>query len=51
MKKTVLISGATGTIGKATALELAKEDCKLVLLGRNQDKLSAVKSEIAKHKQ
>lgn len=46
MKKTVLITGATGAIGKATALELAKNNCALILLGRNSEKLSKVKSEI-----
>lgn len=46
MKKTVLITGATGTIGKATALELAKHNCTVILLGRNAQKLAKVKSEI-----
>jgi NAD(P)-dependent dehydrogenase (short-subunit alcohol dehydrogenase family) len=48
MKKTVLITGATGTIGKATSLELAKKNCQLILLGRNAEKLGKVKSEISK---
>ena len=46
MKKTVLISGATGAIGKATALEFAKNNCTLILLGRNSEKLAKVKSDI-----
>jgi NAD(P)-dependent dehydrogenase (short-subunit alcohol dehydrogenase family) len=46
MKKTVLVTGATGAIGKATAIELAKNNCAVILLGRNADKLSKVKSEI-----
>jgi retinol dehydrogenase-14 len=46
--KTVLITGATGAIGKATALELAKKGCNVILLARNSVKLSAVKSEIMK---
>ena len=46
--KTVLITGATGAIGKATALELAKNNCQLILLGRDNEKLSAVKSEITR---
>ncbi len=46
MKKTVLITGATGTIGKATAIELAKNNCHLILLGRNAKKLATAKAEI-----
>ncbi|MCA0430462.1 MAG: SDR family NAD(P)-dependent oxidoreductase [Bacteroidetes bacterium] len=46
MKKTVLVTGATGAIGKATALELAKNNCTVILLGRNSEKLLKVKSEI-----
>ncbi len=46
MKKTVLVTGATGAIGKATALELAKNNCTVILLGRNSDKLSKVREEI-----
>jgi NAD(P)-dependent dehydrogenase (short-subunit alcohol dehydrogenase family) len=45
-QKTVLITGATGAIGKATALEFAKNNCAVILLGRNSEKLSKVKSEI-----
>jgi NAD(P)-dependent dehydrogenase (short-subunit alcohol dehydrogenase family) len=47
MNKTVLITGATGAIGKATALELAKNNCNLILFGRNAEKLNKVKSEIS----
>jgi NAD(P)-dependent dehydrogenase (short-subunit alcohol dehydrogenase family) len=46
MKKTVLITGATGAIGKATAMELAKNNCTVILLGRNPGKLSKVKDDI-----
>ena len=48
MKKIVLITGATGAIGRATAMELAKHNCQLILLGRNSEKLSVAKSEITK---
>jgi len=44
MKKTILVTGATGAIGKATAIELAKNNCAVILLGRNSEKLSQVKS-------
>ncbi len=47
MNKTVLITGATGAIGKATALELANNKCHLILFGRNIAKLNEVKSEIS----
>lgn len=46
MKKTVLLTGASGAIGKATALELANNNCTVILLGRNSEKLSKAKSEI-----
>jgi NAD(P)-dependent dehydrogenase (short-subunit alcohol dehydrogenase family) len=46
MKKTILLTGTTGAIGKATALELAKGDNKLILLGRNRQKLDALKAEL-----
>lgn len=45
-KKTVLVTGATGAIGKATAMELVKNNCQVILLGRNAEKLNKVKSEI-----
>jgi NAD(P)-dependent dehydrogenase (short-subunit alcohol dehydrogenase family) len=48
MKKIVLITGATGAIGRATAMELSKNNCQLILLGRNSEKLSVAKSEIIK---
>ena len=44
--KTILITGATGAIGKATAMELARQNCELILLGRNIEKLKVVKADI-----
>lgn len=44
--KTVLLTGATGAIGKATALELAKNNVQLLLLGRSAEKLDSVKREL-----
>lgn len=51
MKKTVLITGATGAIGKATAMELAKQNCGVILMGRNAEKLLQVKQEIIRNTQ
>ena len=44
--KTILITGATGAIGKATALEFAQHNCQVILLARNAEKLAMVKNEI-----
>jgi NADP-dependent 3-hydroxy acid dehydrogenase YdfG len=40
--RTALITGASSGIGKATALAFAKAGINLALVGRNQDKLTAV---------
>ncbi len=37
--KVAVITGATSGIGKAIALELLHEECKVVLTGRNQNKI------------
>jgi dehydrogenase/reductase SDR family protein 7B len=39
----VVITGATSGIGEATAHAFAKINCKLVLAGRNTEKLAEVK--------
>ena len=44
--KTVIITGATNGIGKATAIALAEKGAHLVLVGRNKEKAEAVKAEI-----
>jgi NAD(P)-dependent dehydrogenase (short-subunit alcohol dehydrogenase family) len=45
--KNIVITGATGAVGKATAFELAKEEgLHLILAGRNSIKLNEVKNEI-----
>lgn len=36
---TIVITGATSGIGKALVFQLAKQNCRIVLLGRNKDKL------------
>ena len=40
-KQTILIAGATGSIGGAAAVALAKRGASVVLLGRSLDKLEA----------
>ena len=44
--KTVLLSGATGGIGEVTALSLATAGAKLLLSGRNADKLASLSAQI-----
>ena len=43
--RTVLITGASDGIGKAIALALSKQKENLILFGRNEEKLHAVKAE------
>jgi NAD(P)-dependent dehydrogenase (short-subunit alcohol dehydrogenase family) len=45
--KTILITGATAGIGKATALGLAEMGAKLILVGRNEQRLAKVTAELA----
>jgi len=47
-KRIVLITGATAGIGEATARLLAKNDFKLIICGRRQDRLNALQSELQK---
>jgi len=46
MKKTIIVTGVTGAIGKATAKELNGHDLTLVLAGRDQNKLQALQNEL-----
>ena len=48
MIKTALITGATSGIGKATAQILAKNDYKIILCGRRQDRLNDLQQELLK---
>jgi NADP-dependent 3-hydroxy acid dehydrogenase YdfG len=48
MMKTILITGATSGIGKATAEEFAKNKYQLILTGRRADRLATLKNELEK---
>lgn len=48
MKKTVVITGASSGIGKATALMLGKKDYQVVLGARRENKLVEIKEQIEK---
>jgi len=49
MKKTAFITGATSGIGREIARTFAKEGIRLILCGRRQERLEAVKSELSTH--
>ncbi|GAA4013623.1 SDR family oxidoreductase [Deinococcus rubellus] len=44
--KTVLVTGATGGIGKATAADLVQQGAEVWIVGRNPEKTAAVEREI-----
>ena len=44
--KTCLVTGASDGIGKETALSLAAEGAKVIIVGRNQEKCENTVSEI-----
>jgi NADP-dependent 3-hydroxy acid dehydrogenase YdfG len=48
MQQTVLITGATSGIGKATALLLAKNNYNLIITGRRNERLLELRQEIEK---
>lgn len=45
--QSVLVSGATSGLGRALALALAKEGCRLALCGRSAAKLATLEAELA----
>jgi NADP-dependent 3-hydroxy acid dehydrogenase YdfG len=46
MQKTILITGATAGIGKATAYRFAKENYRLILTGRRKELLNSVAADL-----
>lgn len=49
MNKIVLITGATSGIGKASAIEFAKNGANLILTGRRKERLESIAAQITKH--
>ena len=47
MNKIALITGATSGIGKATAIQFAQNNYQLILTGRRNDRLTALKNELS----
>jgi len=47
MNKTALVTGATSGIGEATARILAKNNYKIILCGRREDRLVSLKKELS----
>lgn len=44
--KVALVTGASGGVGRSISKRLASEGCKLVLIGRNRDRLAKVAAEV-----
>lgn len=47
-KQVAVITGASDGLGKSIALELAEKGCNVVIIGRDKNKLSQVKSDVIK---
>jgi 3-oxoacyl-[acyl-carrier protein] reductase len=48
--KVAVVTGAGGGVGRAISKRLSSEGCKVVLIGRNRDRLAKVESEIGDKK-
>lgn len=48
--KTIVLSGATGVLGKAIALHLAEQGARMIILGRNPSKVDALVDQIKANK-
>lgn len=46
--KNAVVTGASGGLGRAIALDLARRGCHLLLVGRNESRLKAVGEEVAR---
>jgi len=47
--KTIIITGASGVIGSAVSVTLAKKGAQVIILGRNEKKLQTTFEKISKH--
>ena len=48
--KVAMVTGAGGGVGRAISKRLASEGCKVVLIGRNRERLAKVASELGDKK-
>src|SRR3989344_2531650 len=44
--KTVVITGGSSGIGKSTAIELLREGCKVIIIGKTKEKVSSTLTEL-----